>query len=81
MINENNNMPLENILTEDTVIDEIECHYKKLMNYLQKDKIKQMLDYIIKHPPNDANHAKGYKFPWVCSQIFNLGDSYIMKYF
>ena len=40
-----------------------------------------MIDYIIKDPPSDANHDKGYKFPWICSQIFNLGDSNIMKYF
>ena len=80
-INENNNIPLEDILAEDTVIDEIENQNITLMKYLDKDKIKQMIDYIIKEPPNDATHDKGYKFPWICSQIFNLGDSNIMKYF
>ena len=40
-----------------------------------------MIDYIIKEPPNDSGHDKGYKFPWICSQIFNIGDSNIMKYF
>ena len=80
-INENNNIPLEDILSEDTVIDEIENQNITLMKYLDKDRIKQMIDYIIKEPPNDATHDKGYKFPWICSQIFNLGDSNIMKYF
>ena len=80
-INENNNIPLEDILSEDTVIDEIENQNITLMKYLDKDKIKQMIDYIIKEPPNDSNHDKGYKFPWICSQIFNLGDANIMKYF
>ena len=40
-----------------------------------------MIDYIIKEPPNDDNHDIGHKFPWVCSQLFNIGDSNIMKYF
>ena len=74
MINENNDISLEKILAEDTIIDEVENQNKTLMKYLKKDKIKQMIDYIIKEPPNDASQDKGYKFPWICSQIFNLGD-------
>ena len=80
-INENNNIPLEEILSEDTVIDELQNQNKTLIKYLNKDKIKQMIDYIIKEPPDNSNHDVGYKFPWVCSQLFNIGDSNIMKYF
>ena len=80
-INENNNIPIENILSDDTIIDEIQSQNKTLIKYLNKDRIKQMIDYIIKEPPTDADHNKGYKFPWVCSQIFNIGDINIMKYF
>ena len=78
---QNNNIPLEDILSDDTLIDEIQSQNKLLIKYLNKDKIKQMIDYIIKEPPADSDHNKGYKFPWVCSQIFNLGDINIMKYF
>ena len=80
-ISENNNIPLEDILSDDTIIDEIQNQNKILLKYLNKDKIKQMIDYIIKEPPSDSTHDKGYKFPWVCSQIFSIGDSNIMKYF
>ena len=80
-ISENNKIPLEEILSDDTLIDEIQTQNKIVLKYLSKDKIKQMIDYIIKEPPNDSSHDKGYKFPWVCSQIFNLGDANIMKYF
>ena len=80
-ISENNNISLEEILSDDTLIDEIGNHNIIILKYLNKDKIKQMIDYIIKEPPTDSSHDKGYKFPWVCSQIFNLGDSKIMKYF
>ena len=80
-LKENNNIPLEEILSEDSIIDEIQSQNKSLINYFNKEKIKQMIDYIIKEPPNDINHDKGYKFPWICSQIFNLGNYNIMKYF
>ena len=80
-ISENNNIPLEAILSDDTIIDEIQSQNKTLFKYLNKDKIKQMIDYIIKEPPADSDHDKGYKFPWVCSQILNIGDINIMKYF
>ena len=80
-IEENYDIPLEEILSDDTIIPEIENHNKILLKYLDKDRIKQMIDYIIKEPPNDADHNKGYKFPWICSQIFELGDSNIMKFF
>ena len=80
-ISGNINIPLEDILSDDTLIDEIQVKNKTLIKYLNKDKIKQMIDYIIKEPPSDSDHDKGYKFPWVCSQIFNIGDMNIMKYF
>ena len=80
-INENNNINLEEILGDDTIIDEVQNQNKTLLNYLDKEKIKKMIDYIIKEPPEDISHDKGHKFPWVCSQIFNLGDYNIMKYF
>jgi len=80
-INENPNLPLEDLLSEETLIDEIESKNELLYKYLNKEKIKQMINYIIKEPPSDSSHDKGYKFPWICSQIFNTEDRNIMKYF
>ena len=80
-INENPNLPLEDLLSEETLIDEIESKNELLYNYLNKEKIKQMVNYIIKEPPSNSSHDKGYKFPWICSQIFNIEDRNIMKYF
>jgi len=80
-INENPNLPLEDLLSEETLIDEIESKNELLYKYLNKEKIKQMINYIIKEPPSDSSQDKGYKFPWICSQIFNIEDRNIMKYF
>ena len=81
MIKQNNDIPLDDILSEDTVIDELQNQNETLIKYLNKDRVKQMIDYIIIEPPADSSHKKGYKFPWVCSQLFNIGDYNIMKYF
>ena len=52
---------------------------EKLIDYFDKDKIKRLLDYIIKEQEDEQN--KGYKFPFLCSQIFGLEIDKIMKYF
>jgi len=80
-LKENENIPLTEILSEDTVIDEIQNKNKLLYKYFNKEKVKKLVDYIIKDPPSDSSHEIGYKFPWTCSQIFNLEDRNIMKYF
>ena len=52
-INENPNISLEEILSEETLLDEIENKNELLYNYLNKERIKQMINYIIKEPPSD----------------------------
>ena len=80
-ITENNSIPLEEILSEETVIEELQSGNKILVKYLNKEKVKQMIDYIIKEPPDDTNFEKGHKYPWICSQLFNIENSEILKYF
>ena len=80
-ITENNSIPLEEILSEESVIDELENHNQILIKYLTKEKVKQMIDYIIKEPPSDTTFDKGHKYPWVCSQLFNIENSEILRYF
>ena len=80
-ITENNSIPLEEILSEETVIEELQSGNKILVKYLNKEKVKQMIDYIIKEPPDDTNFEKGHKYPWICCQLFNIENSEILKYF
>ena len=76
----NNPPPLEELLIEDGIIEELQNKNEKLINYLNKEKIKQMIDYIIKEPKED-DHNKGHKFPFICSKLFNVEETKIMKYF
>ena len=71
---------LEDILIEEDLVDKLIYKDEKLLNYLTQERIKKMLDYIIKEPKED-DYNKGHKFPFVCSKIFNLSNKKIMNYF
>ena len=79
-ISQNPDIPLEEILTEDVFLQELKNKNPNLIKYLNKDRIKQMLDYIICEPIND-DPIKGHKLPYVCSQIFSTEADNITKYF
>ena len=82
LLSDNDSPPiLEDLLIEEGLIDELQNKNEKLIKYLNKEKIKQMLDYIIKEPKDEEDHNKGYKFPFVCSKLFNVEETKIMKYF
>ena len=71
---------LEDLLTLEGITEELQNKNKKLINFLTKEKIKQMLDYIIKEPKED-DYNKGHKFPFVCSKLFNIEEKNIMNFF
>ena len=73
------NTTLEDLLKEDELLQELKSQNNDLINFFNKEKIKQMLNYITKEQEDDK--LKGYKFPFVCSQIFGLEIDNIMKYF
>ena len=70
---------VEDLLKEEELLQEFRSQNEKLINFFDKDKIKHLLDYIIKEQEDEQN--KGYKFPFLCSQIFGLEIDKIMKYF
>ncbi len=72
--------PLEDLLQLEGIVTELQNKNKNLINYFTKEKIKQMIDYIIKEP-KEEDHNKGHKFPFVCSKLFNVEEIKIMKFF
>ena len=70
---------VEDLLKEEELLQELRSQNEKLIDYFDKDKIKRLLDYIIKEQEDEQN--KGYKFPFLCSQIFGLKIDKIMKHF
>ena len=82
------NNTLEDLLRDEDLLNELGSKNEKLIKYFDKEKIKQLLDYIIKEPEIDENAEetkenkdKGYKFPFLCSQIFGLQIEELYKFF
>ena len=73
------NSTLEDFLKDDELLQELKSQNNDLINFFNKEKIKEMLNYITKEQEDDK--LKGYKFPFICSQIFGLEIDNIMKYF
>ncbi len=73
------NTTVEDLLKEEELLQEFRSQNEKLIDFFDKDKIKHLLDYIIKEQEDEQD--KGYKFPFLCSQIFGLELDKIMKYF
>ena len=78
LLNEKNTT-VEDLLKEEELLQEFRSQNQKLIDFFDKDKVKHLLDYIIKEQEDEQN--KGYKFPFLCSQIFGLEIDKIMNYF
>jgi len=65
------NTEVEDLLREEDLLQELRSQNEKLIDYFDRNKIKRLIDYIIKEPEVDEQE-KGYKFPFICSQIFGL---------
>ena len=76
----NENITIENILNYPTILDEFNSKNEELLKYFQKDKIKILIDFIIKEPEED-NFEKGHKFPFLCCEIFKSGNVEILNQF
>ena len=70
---------VEDLLKEEELLQEFRSQNENLINFFDKDKIKNLLTYIIKEQEDEQD--KGYKFPFLCSQIFGLEIEKMMKYF
>ena len=71
---------LEDLLIEDDLLSEIRNQNQKLIEFFDKDKIKSLVNYIIKEPKED-NDLIGHKFPFVASEILNSEEDKILYYF
>ena len=82
------NTTLEDLLKYENLLEEFNIKNEKLLNFFNKEKIKYLINYIIKDPQINENEIeteesknKGYKYPFLCSQIFGLEIDELFKYF
>ncbi len=57
------NTTLEDLLKEEELLQEFKSQNKDLINFFNKDKIKEMLNYITKEQADEQE--KGYKYPFI----------------
>jgi hypothetical protein len=53
---------------------------EKLMNYFKRDRLKDLINFIIEMPTEDE-HNRGHKFPFLVNEIFSLDNSKINEKF
>ena len=76
-----NELTLEDILEENSIIDDIKNNYKsQFIDFLTDDKIKKLIDYSTKLPSSDT-HNIGYKYPFNATEILCSENTNFQKRF
>ena len=81
---EKNELTLEDILEENSIIDDIKNNYKsQFIDFLTDEKIKILIDYSTKLPISD-DHNIGYKYPFnateiLCSENINFQKKFMRE--
>ena len=78
---EKNELTIEDILEENSIIDDIKNNYKsQFIDFLTDDKIKKLIDYSTKLPSSDT-HNIGYKYPFNATEILCSENTNFQKRF
>ena len=78
---EKNELTLEDILEESSIIDDIKNNYKsQFIDFLTDEKIKKLIDYSTKLPSSDT-HSIGYKYPFNATEILCSENTNFQKKF
>ena len=75
------NCPIEKLLDDSDLLQECRNSNKNLQKYLDREKIKQLIDFITEMPEEDE-HNRGHKYPFIASELFNTDmDEVTNKFF
>ena len=74
------NYPLEDFLKEDDAISCIKLMGKNTKKYFNSEKIKRLIK-LITEEPEEEDHLKGHKFPYIASEILKLDCPFISQRF
>ena len=74
------NCPVEELLDDGDLLQECKNNNKNLINYLNREKVKQLIDFITVMPEEDE-HNRGHKYPFLASELFNCDIAEITDMF
>jgi hypothetical protein len=63
------------------VLQEFKNQNSKLLQYFTHEQLKKLIDFITVMPPEDATHARGHKYPFLSSEIFNCELNTVLEKF
>ncbi|KAH1066766.1 hypothetical protein J1N35_031753 [Gossypium stocksii] len=74
------NFTLEELLDEEEIIQECKALNSRLINFLRdRTQVEQLLQYIVKEPPEDADNKRSFKFPFIACEIFTCEIDVILR--
>lgn len=76
---ESSETTLEEVLDDESVISEMKNLNHKLMEYMTPEKILEMLNFVVEEPPENCSELRGYKLPFVASELF-VSDVSVIYY-
>ncbi|KAL8115512.1 uncharacterized protein LOC141668383 [Apium graveolens] len=80
LVLDKDNFTLEELLDEEEIIQECKALNSRLINFLRdRAQVKQLLQYIINEPPQDAESTRIFKFPFIACEIFTCEIDVILK--
>lgn len=71
---------IEDLLDDSDLIQECKNGNKNLMSYLTRDKIKELINFITVMPEEDE-HNRGHKYPFLASEVFSCDMSEVIEKF
>lgn len=74
------NCKIEDLLDDNDLLQECKNSNKNLINYLNREKVKQLVDFITVMPEEDE-HNRGHKYPFLSSEVFNCDIPEILDMF
>jgi hypothetical protein len=74
---------LEELLDDSDLLQECKNNNKNLVKYLNREKIKELIDLITVMPETDE-HNRGHKYPFLANEVFNcdiqeIGDKFFIS--
>ncbi|EPS66808.1 hypothetical protein M569_07969, partial [Genlisea aurea] len=71
---------LEELLDEDEIVQECKALNGRLINFFrEKSSIRQLIQYIVEEPSEEADRQRTFKFPFVACEIFTCEVDIILK--
>ncbi|OMJ91474.1 hypothetical protein SteCoe_5960 [Stentor coeruleus] len=77
----NENTTLSDVLDDENVIQEMKNQNSKLYDFLNPQRIVELIQLITVFPPEDADHKRGHKHPFIASEIFSCESQHIFDQF